>query len=291
MKKSEIKKLDGTKREIAIEVSGEVVKNKFEEAFKKIGETAKVPGFRPGHAPRDILEKNFSHHAHEEVLRSLIPDSYQEIIKNEGLDVIDMPEISDVKLEREFLSFKATVEVSPEINLGKYRGIKVDYKKIEVAADELKRHMDSLKESRKLEKLEDSFAKSLGYPSLAELEEAIKRQIFLQKENQQRQKIENDIIEAVTKDLDFKIPQVMISRQLEDLIRQSKVNLALKGMPREKIDEQEKELAKELEPQAKSQVKIYLVLSAIAKKENIAQDDHLPQHVLEFLLREADWQA
>ncbi|MDD5594861.1 MAG: trigger factor, partial [Candidatus Omnitrophica bacterium] len=255
------------------------------------GETAKVPGFRPGHAPRDILEKNFSHHAHEEVLRSLIPDAYQEIIKNEGLDVIDMPEISDVKLEREFLSFKATVEVSPEINLGKYKGIKINYAKVEVLADELKRHMDSLKESRKLEKLDDNFAKSLGYPNLVELEEAIKRQIFLQKENQQRQKIENEIIEAVTKDLDFKIPQVMINRQLEDSIRQAKVNLALKGMPREKIDEQEKELTKELEPQAKSQVKIYLVLSAIAKKENISQDDHLPQHVLEFLLREADWQS
>ncbi|MDD2752071.1 MAG: trigger factor [Candidatus Omnitrophica bacterium] len=289
MKKSEVKKIDATKREITVEVSGEVVKNKFEEAFKKISETAKVPGFRPGHAPRDIIEKNFAHHANEEVLRGLIPDTYSEIIKSEGLDVIDMPEISDVKLERELLTFKATVEVSPEFDLPKYKGIKVNYKKIEVADDELKRHMDSLKESRKLEGLDDSFARSLGYPRLAELDEAIKRQIFLQKENQQRQKIENEVIEAVTKSLDFKIPQVMIDRQLEDLIRQSKVNLALKGMPREKIDEQEKELAKELEPQARSQVKIYLVLSAIAKKENISQDEHMPQHVLEFLLKEADW--
>ncbi|MDD4899291.1 MAG: trigger factor [Candidatus Omnitrophica bacterium] len=289
MKKSEVKKIDATKREITVEVSGEVVKNKFEEAFKKISETAKVPGFRPGHAPRDMIEKNFAHHVNEEVLRGLIPDVYQEVVKTEGLDVIDMPEISDVKLERELLSFKATVEVSPEFDLPKYKGIKVDYKKIEVTADELKRHLDSLKESRKLDSLSDSFARSLGYPSLAELEEAIKRQIFLQKENQQRQKIENEVVEAVTKELDFKIPQVMIDRQLEDLVRQSKVNLALKGMPREKIDEQEKEIAKELGPQAKSQVKIYLVLSAIAKKENISQDEHMPQHVLEFLLKEANW--
>ena len=38
-------------------------------------------------------------------------------------------------------------------------------------------------------------------------------------------------------------------------------------------------------------IKVFLVLSAIAKKENIAQDDHMPRRVMEFLLREADWKV
>ena len=58
--KTEVKKIDSTKREVSIEVSGEIVKNKFEDAFKKLGKEAKVPGFRVGNVPRDILEKNFS---------------------------------------------------------------------------------------------------------------------------------------------------------------------------------------------------------------------------------------
>ena len=149
--KTEVKKLDNNVRELKVEVSGEVVKNKFEDVFKRIGEEAKVPGFRPGRAPRDILEKNYAASAHEQVLKELVPDIYNEAINQEGLDVIELPEISDVKLERESLSFKAKVEISPEINLKNYKGIKVDYQKIEATPDDLKRNLDSLKESKKID--------------------------------------------------------------------------------------------------------------------------------------------
>lgn len=289
--KTEVKKVDNTKREINVEVSGDIVKNKFEDVFRKIAQEAKVPGFRPGHAPRDILEKHYASSAHEQVLKELIPDLYNEAIGKEGLDVIELPEISEVKLDRSRLSFKATVEVSPEIPVKNYKGRKIDYKSISVAPDEIKRSIDALKESRKLDSLDDNFARSIGYPSLAELEKAIERQIFIQKENQQRQQIETQIVEDLTRDLDFKLPQSLVNRQLQDLVRQAKIDLSLKGFPREKIEEQEKELVKSLEPEAKKQVKIYLVLAQIAKREKIALDDHMPRRVMEFLLKEADWQG
>ncbi|MCK9604561.1 MAG: trigger factor family protein, partial [Candidatus Omnitrophica bacterium] len=111
--KTEVKKLDGTKREVNIEVSGDIIKNKFEDVFSRIAKEAKIAGFRPGHAPRDIVEKNYSKHAHEQVLKELVPDLYNEAIAKEGLDVIELPEISDVKLEANNLSFKAVVEVAP----------------------------------------------------------------------------------------------------------------------------------------------------------------------------------
>jgi FKBP-type peptidyl-prolyl cis-trans isomerase (trigger factor) len=287
--KTEVKKLDSTKREINIEVEGDVVKNKFEDAFKEIAKDAKVPGFRAGNVPRDILEKNFSSHAHEMVLKGLIPDLYNQAIEKEGLEVLELPDISDVKLDRMSLSFKATVEITPEIPVKNYKGLKVEYKKIEVAPDEIKRSIDSLKESRKIYTVDDNFARGLGYPDLPRLEAAIERQIYLQKENIERQKIESGLIESILKDLDFKLPASLVARQLEDLIRQTKVDMALKGAPREKIDEQEKTLREHLEPEAKRQVRVFLVLSAIAKKENIPQDDHLPHHVMEFLLKEAQW--
>jgi len=289
--KTEVKKIDSTKREVSIEVSGDIVKNKFEDVFKMIAQEAKVPGFRPGHAPRDILEKNFSSRAHERTVKELIPDVYKQAVEKEGLDVIELPDISDVKLDRNTLSFKATVEVRPQITIKNYRGIKVNYKKIEVSPDEIKRNLDSLKEARQVNAVDDSFSRSLGYPNISELEKAIERQDLIQKENQQRQKIETEIIETILKDLDFKLPQSLIDRQLEDLIRQAKLDLALKGFPRDKIDEQEKKLTQELEPQARRQVKTYLVLAEIAKKENITLDDHMPQKVIEFLLKEADWQV
>ena len=287
--KTEIKKLDSTKREISVEASGDMVKNKFDDVFKEIAKDAKVPGFRPGNAPRDILEKHYSSHAHELVLKELIPELYNKAIEKEGLNVLELPNIFDVKLDRNSLSFKATVEISPEILVKNYKGLEVTYKKIEVNADEIKRSIDSLKEARKVDTVDDNFAKGLGYPSLQELEKTIEKQIYIQKENHERQRIESEIIEKITKDLDFKLPQSLINRQLQDLVRQAKLDLALKGVPREKIEEEEKTLSQQLEPEAKRQVKIYLVLSAIAKKENISLDDHMPQKVIEFLLRDADW--
>lgn len=287
--KTEVKKLDSNKREISIEVSGDIVKNKFEDVFEQISKEAKIPGFRPGHAPRDILEKKYSSHAHELVMKELIPQLYEQAIDKEGLEVLELPNISEVKLDRTTITFKAQVEVSPEIPVKNYKDIKVTYKKIEVGPEAIKHNIDSLKEARKIDVIDDNFARSLGYPNLAELEKAMEKQIYIQEENLQRQKIEKEIIETITAGLDFKLPQSLVNRQLQDLVRQAKLDLALKGFTREKIEEQEKTITGQLEPEAKAQVKVYLVLTAIAKRENIPIDDHMPRKVMELLLREANW--
>jgi len=287
--KTQVKKIDANIREISVELSGDVVKNKFEEVYKRISQEAKIPGFRPGHAPLDMIEKKYESAAHEQVLKELIPDIYNQAVKKEDLDVIELPEISEVRLDRSNLSFKAKVEISPDIDVKEYKGIKVNYKKISVAADEVKRGIDSIKESRKLDSIDDNFSRSLGYPSLADLENILDKQIFIQKENAQRQKIEGEIIEKLTKELDFKLPASLVKRQLEDMVKSAKVDLALKGVPRDKIEENEEKMLKELEPEARNQVKVFLILSAIAKKENIAQDEHMPRKVMEFLLKEAKW--
>lgn len=287
--KTEIKQLDNSKVEISIEVVGDVVKNKFEDVFKKIGQEAKVSGFRPGHAPRDILEKKFSHLANEQVLKEMLPDIYDQAVKEHSLSVVNLPDISDVKLERNSLSFKAIVEITPEIHLKDYKRIKINYKKIEVSSDDVKRNIDGLKESKKADVVDDKFARILGYPDTAELERAVEKQIFIQKENQQRQKIENEIVQSLTAELDFKIPESLVRRQMEDLLKQSKLDLAMRGFTREKIEDQEKEMIKKLEPIAKNQVKVYLIFAEIAKRENIAIDEHMSNKVMELLLREADW--
>lgn len=287
--KTEVKKLDNGKKQINVSVSGDVVKNKFEEVFGIIAKEAKVPGFRAGHVPRDILEKNFASHAHEQVLKDLVPDLYNKAIEKEAIDAVDLPEISDVKLDRSAISFTATVEVQPEIKLKDYKGVKVSYKKIEVTADDVKRSLDSFKESRKIEAIDDALARSLGFPALVDLEKSLERQLLIQKENTQRQKIEHELVEAVSKGIEFALPQSLVSKHLQELVRQTKTDLMMKGVPREKITEHENDFVKDLEPQARTQVKTYMILSAIAKKENIAQDDHMPRHVMEFLLKNATW--
>ncbi|MCK9595073.1 MAG: trigger factor [Candidatus Omnitrophica bacterium] len=288
--KTEVKALDSSKKEIAVEVNGELVKNKFEEVFKKIAQEAKIKGFRPGHAPRDILEKEYSGLAHEQVLKELIPELYGKAVEKEGLNVLDMPDIKDVKLDRSSLSFKAEVEVYPEIEVKNYKGLKIKYKKSGVSADEIKRNLDALKESRKIDVLDDDCAKSLGYPNLAELEKTVERQLSVQKDNAQRQDGERQVVEQLTKGLEFKLPQALVGKQMEEMLRNAKMEMAIRGIPKENIAGHEKELVKELEPRAKEQVRVYLVLNAIAKKENIPTDEHMPAKVLEFVFKAAAWE-
>ncbi|MCK9432980.1 MAG: trigger factor family protein, partial [Candidatus Omnitrophica bacterium] len=159
--KTEVKKLDSTKCQLDVEVSGEIVKNKFEEIFAQVAKEAKVPGFRPGKAPRDLLEKHYGARVHEQVLKELVPDIYNQAVEAEKLDVIELPQIADVRLDRSSLSFKATVEVTPEIPLKEYKNRRINYKLAAVSADEVKRHIDSVKESRKAQELNDKFARSL----------------------------------------------------------------------------------------------------------------------------------
>ncbi len=288
--KSEVKKIDNTKREIHIEAGGELIKSKFDEAFKDLNHKVKVKGFRPGHIPREVLEKNFSSQANELVLQSLIPELCDQAIKNEGLHVVALLEVSDVKLDRHAVSFKAQVEVRPEIALKNYKGITIQYKKVAVAHDEVKRSMDSLKEMRKIDVLDDTFARSMGYPGLAELEKVLERRILSQKDTQNRQQAEQQVLEHLSKGVDFKLPQTLVSKRLQELVKQTELDLALKGVPREKLLEEEKNLYKDLEPDARKQVQTYLIFAEIAKQENIPDDDHMPNKVMEFLFREANWE-
>ena len=107
--KVNINKIDTLKRELEIEVPQDRVKEKFDVVYEEIKKNVKIPGFRPGTAPRSILEKHHSKLAHEEVIKQLLPETYQDALKNENLDVIALPEITDVKLDSASLRYKARV--------------------------------------------------------------------------------------------------------------------------------------------------------------------------------------
>ena len=288
--KVEAKKIDAGKVQLKIEVSAETVKQKFDQVYEKLGKEAKIPGFRPGKAPRDVLEKHHSRLAREEVIKNLIPQAYKESLEKEKISAIELPEISEVKLESNILSFKATVEVKPEIALKDYKKIKLKYKKVTVSPDEIEKALDNLKETHKAQGASDEkFSRSLGYPTLLAMHASVERQLFVQKENDGRYHLQEGLIKEILDNLKFKTPQSLLERRLQELVHQAKVQLAARGMSKEQIDSQEDALKKELYPEAESQVKTYLVLDEIARRENIPEDEHMSQKVIEFLLREADW--
>ena len=283
------KKLEETKLQLDVEVPPEKVKQKFDEVYAQIGKEANVPGFRPGKAPRDVLEKHHRQLAEEEVIKRLIPDAYRDSLEKEKISAVELPEISDVKLQADTLYFKAVVEILPKIEVKDYKNIKVKYKKITVGQDEVDKTVSQLKELHKADNVDERFARSLGYPTVEDMRAAIEQQLFIQKDNDLRYHLQEELIREIMDKVNFRIPSSLINRRLEELCLKAKQQMALNGATKDQIQSKEEELKKALLKDAETQVKSFLVLQEIAKRENIPPDDNMSQKVIEFLLREARW--
>jgi len=288
--KVEIKKIDACRRQLNIEIEKERVIQKFDEVYSRIGREVKVKGFRLGKVPRDILERDYKDLVYQEVLKELIPEICKEVVEKDKIPLVDSPQISDIFLNKESLSFKATVEVKPEIKIDGYKKIKINYKRIEVSEEEVKKVIDKLKEERNLTgELTDEFARRFGYFNLKELEEAIKIQLYFEKQNLQRKSLEDQIIKKLLENTTFSLPSSLVNKRLEELVEREKFNLALRGIEDEQIKSKEKDLREKFKKLAEEEARIYLILERIAIQENIPLDENIPRNVMEFLLKEAEW--
>lgn len=286
--KTELKKIDQHKRGLSIHAEGAVITQKFDEVYKKINKDAKVPGFRAGNVPRDILEKHYAQVAHEQALKELLPELYQQALQKHNIEPISYPKISQVNLHKDSLSFNADVEVKPEVDIKKYKYLNVTFGSVEVVDDEIDQAIKKLKE--KYEQMSDEqFIHSLGYTNNELLRQTIKKQIYLEKMRTQQLHIQNELVEQLLKQVTFSIPEVLVNQQLESLLRQAEVDLVMRGMPKEEVQKQMPHMRENLMPQAKKQTRIFLILEEIAKRENIERNDMMSQKVIEFLLREAQW--
>lgn len=160
--KSQVKEVSPTLKQIDIEIDASAVKKAYDEVSDRYAKTANVPGFRPGHAPRAVVRTRFKDQIRTEVLRELIPDAVQHAIAENKLEPLGEPELNlEVaegldKLGEHSISFNVNVEVLPEIELGKYKGIEVSRRVRPVKDEDVERVIEQLREnSASLEPVED----------------------------------------------------------------------------------------------------------------------------------------
>lgn len=126
--KATAERLENNKVALTIEVDATVVDAALERAYRKVAQQVSIPGFRKGKAPRRIIEARFGKEAlYDEALDELIPQAYREALEIEQIDPIEQPQLSDVEIEEgKPLRFRAEVAVTPEVQLGEYKGIQVE---------------------------------------------------------------------------------------------------------------------------------------------------------------------
>ena len=147
MVKSEIIEKENCRRVLKIEVPAEEVKAEFEKAYKELARQATVPGFRRGKAPFSIIKTRYEAEAKAEVVRTLVSSSFSEAVKASNLEVITEPLIRDIEFKSEApLSYKAELEVRPEIKLGNYQKLKLTRRVKKITGQEIDGSLKEIQE-------------------------------------------------------------------------------------------------------------------------------------------------
>lgn len=126
------------KKILHIEIPAQDVARELDNAYKQLKKTAKIKGFRPGKAPRSVLERYFKKDVHNDVTSKLLQDSFITAIKENDLNIVGNPHIEPPELDSQGpYQYEATIEVKPEIGEIDFKGLELEKKRYTVSDEEI----------------------------------------------------------------------------------------------------------------------------------------------------------
>ena len=159
-----VAELTPVRRRLDVEIPAAEVQAELDRAFSLLGTRARLPGFRPGRAPRAILDRMFGAEVRREVLGRLVGDSFRSAIESHHLEVVGEPDIDAGTLTPgEALRYSATVDVRPVITLADVGALEVRRPSSAVPEEEVARVLGNLRESvAQLRPIEDRMTVEAG---------------------------------------------------------------------------------------------------------------------------------
>ncbi|MDD4956487.1 MAG: trigger factor [Candidatus Omnitrophica bacterium] len=292
--KVKIKKLEGTARQLDIEMPKDVVSKAFEEVLEDIRKTAKIPGFRPGKAPIDIVRKRFMDDARDEVQRRLIPMGYQMALNDKSITPVSYPEVSEVSLELsgEF-KFTAKVDVEPECDIKKYKGLKVEKEKVVVADEEVKEALERIRNMHaEFEKIDRPLGK--GDFAICDVETYMDGKPISSKRNNMWIEVDKEVSllgmgEALVgmkpgdkKDINVKLPKDYPDEKYAD--KDAVFSVEVKDTREKKVPELDDEFAKKIGKETSGQVEEEIKGQLSLRKEANAKVN-MKNQIIEQLIK------
>lgn len=138
-----------TKRSLSLEVPLEDVRQATERAARSLARQVRLPGFRPGKVPAELIKKRFADELKSEVLESLLRETLHEAFHEKGIHPVGEPKIDDLKFEPDApLTFKVEVDHRPTVTPKDYRGIKVPTDPVAPTDEEVAAALERVREGR-----------------------------------------------------------------------------------------------------------------------------------------------
>ena len=143
-----VEKLEKSRVVLEVEVDADEFEAAVAKAYIKLRRKISVPGFRPGKAPRKMIEKLYGPEIfYSEAIDMSFPEAYESAVKNEELNTIGYPEVEVLDdVTKDGYTFKATVAVYPEVKIGAYKGVSAPKDPVVVTDDDVDERLNAMAE-------------------------------------------------------------------------------------------------------------------------------------------------
>lgn len=134
-------------KEITIKIDGKEWEEALDKAFVEANKKAKIDGFRPGKAPKDIFLKKYGKESlYFDAADKVIGTAYDKMLKdNKDLELVAQPEVNLKSIDEKGVEFIFTLTTKPEVKLGKYKNLNVKKDKVSVTKKEVKEAIDQMR--------------------------------------------------------------------------------------------------------------------------------------------------
>ena len=144
-----VENLAPCKKLLRVDVDAQAVDAEFDTITRDFMKLARLPGFRPGKAPRHLVAKAFGSQIENEVKRKLISDAYRKAVTDQKLHVVGQPDVEEIQFGKgQALQFAATLETAPDFELPEYRGLPLKREVRLVTPEDIERALLVLREQR-----------------------------------------------------------------------------------------------------------------------------------------------
>ncbi len=300
-----VEDLSSVKKMLHIEIPADEVARELNTTYSKLKKTAKVKGFRPGKAPRSVLERMYKKDVHADVTSRLIQESFVDAIKETDLKIVGNPKVDPPELVADGpYKYDATVEVNPEIEIIDHKGLKLKKTLYKISDEEVDIQLKTLQKNlAKLEPIKgqrplknDDFAliDYEGFKNGQPFAETQKTEKFSLKIGEGR--ISKDFDEALTgmmpgenKEISIKFPEDHYNKNLAD----SEITFQVK------LNEIRQEMLPKIDDEMAQKLGDYKTLAEVKKAitDNLKQgydkrtEQELNEQILKQLLDKYDFEV
>jgi trigger factor len=144
--KVSVNDVTGCTKEITVEVPADTVQTKMDRIYSRISQEAKIPGFRKGKVPLDVIRKQYKAAAREEMVQHQLPEFFRSVLIEQKIDPVAQPQIMHLQFDEGTpMKFVATVEIKPAFELKNYKGLAVKKAETKVTEQDVDKAIENLR--------------------------------------------------------------------------------------------------------------------------------------------------